>query len=987
MMRTVWTQQSLSGCWKLLPDLGNGGREERWFSGIPQEAVEAPVPGIIQQVWPAYHGAAWYWLQFTPEVEAGPAERCVLCFAAVDYAAQVWLNGADLGGHEGGETPFQLDATGALRAGTTNLLAVRVANPGNEPLDGMVLKEIPHRNKVIPYSVGSSFAQGGVVGPVELRVVPSVRITDVFARPDPRNGTLSIRASLQNDLGRPVDCRLCTTAGPAAHSGSSVVSRSGSAICVDTGESRIEVGLQVPQPRLWSPQDPFLYRLDVRLEASDDILGTMESTWSARFGFRELRVERGFFRLNGKRVFLRSTHTGNHYPIGQQVPVDPDHLRRDLVNAKAAGFNMVRFIAGVAYPEQLDLCDELGLMVYEECYASWCLADSPHMAERFDRSTLEMVRRDRNHPSVVIWGLLNETPDGPVFRHAVSSLPRLRALDDTRLVLLGSGRWDCQWSIGSVSNPWTSEWQHAWGSEAPDAPAAPYSWTLGYPGGYFEGAGDAHVYPRVPQTPETNRFLRSLGQGTRPVFLSEYGIGSLLNVVRETRRFEQARARSDLEDAALMRAMADKLAADWERFGMGDVYPFLEDMLRDSQRLHARQRLLGFDLIRANPQIAGYNLTGMLDHGMTGEGLWTFWREWKPGIVDALQDGWAPLRWCLFVGPLHGYVGQSCRLEAVLANENVLAPGDYPARFRVSGPGGTLWEGRLEVHVPTPQTGEDGPLAIPVLCEEVNLNGSPGTYEFAASMEQGGAPAGGRLRFRLSESVAQAHPRTKVTLWAVEPHVERWLKDHGMPTRHFEEPVPDSREVILVGEPANGPGSPAAWRELARRMARGAVVLFLSPTAFRRGDNPVAWLPLASKGRCYAFNDWLYHKECVAKLHPIFEGLQAKGIMDWDYYGEVIPHYLFDGQDTPEEVIAAAFAVSYPCPGGYASGVLLGAYRFGAGRFFVNSLRVLENVGLHPAADRLLLNSISYARRFVDQPIALLPEGFEGRLRAIGYQA
>ena len=62
----------------------------------------------------------------------------------------------------------------------------------------------------------------------------------------------------------------------------------------------------------------------------------------------------------------------------------------------------------------LDLCDEIGLMVYEESYAAWCLANSPAMPRRYNESTLGMIRRDRNHPSVVIWGLLNETPDGPV---------------------------------------------------------------------------------------------------------------------------------------------------------------------------------------------------------------------------------------------------------------------------------------------------------------------------------------------------------------------------------------------------------------------------------------------------------------------------------------------------------------------------------------------------------------------------------------------
>ncbi len=81
-------------------------------------------------------------------------------------------------------------------------------------------------------------------------------------------------------------------------------------------------------------------------------------------------------------------------------------------------------------------------MVYEESYAAWLLGDSPKLAERYDESVLGMIRRDRNHPSVVIWGLLNETADGPVFRHAAGLLPTLRTLDDSRLVMLNSGRWD-----------------------------------------------------------------------------------------------------------------------------------------------------------------------------------------------------------------------------------------------------------------------------------------------------------------------------------------------------------------------------------------------------------------------------------------------------------------------------------------------------------------------------------------------------------------
>jgi hypothetical protein len=135
----------------------------------------------------------------------------------------------------------------------------------------------------------------------------------------------------------------------------------------------------------------------------------------------------------------------------------------------------------------------------------------------------------------------------------------------------------------------------------------------------------------------------------------------------------------------------------------------------------------------------------------------------------------------------------------------------------------------------------------------------------------------------------------------------------------------------------------------------------------------------------YEFNDWLYHKECVAKPHRIFEGLQGKGILDWYYYGAVLPRYVFDGQDTPAELIAASFATGYSTPGGYASGVLLGAYKLGAGQFLVNTFSILENVDKHPAADRLLLNLIQYAAETTRESPTPPPANLSDLLRELGY--
>ena len=973
--------QTLNGVWKIATDPENKGREKRWFDRIQPAAQSVPVPGIIQQAFPAYHGVAWYWHTFGAVRRISAGNRALLRFGAVDYLCDVWVNGRHVGGHEGGETPFEVDLTRALRRTGRNLLAVRVLNPSHEPIDGIVLKHIPSRHKAIPHRCGSSYNHGGIVGKVELAIVPAVRIADVFVRPNLATGDVRISVTVRNDSSKAARGRLVASIAPALSG--AAFAESGLTAALPCGDSVHEMTLHVKNPQAWSLEDPFLYLVTARLEVAGAKTKSCDQR-AVRCGFRDFRVIDGYFHLNGKRIFLKSSHTIDHYPMGQIVPVDPDLLRRDLIMAKASGFNMIRWIAGLAWPEQMDVCDEIGLMVYEESYAAWCLEDSPDMARRYDLSTREMVLRDRNHPSVTIWGMLNETSEGPVFRHAMKALKLVRSLDETRLAVLGSGRWDCDPSIGSVSNPGSRRWERVWGGEAKDATRASNKWSR-EAGGYFEKVGDVHAYPRVPHSQETIEFLRTLGKNTKPVFLSEYGIGSQMNVIEESRCCQQAGARSDLEDVALLRSMAKRLESDWKRLGMQDVYPFAEDMLLESQRLHSRQRLVGFDAIRSNPDLCGFNLTGLLDHSITGEGLWTYFRRWKPGVADALSDGWAPLRWCLFVTPLHAYTGRKITIEAVLANEEALLPGRYRVRLSVFGPSGNVWRKNVVLKVPAPAKGAPVPLALPVFKGELKLKGPAGQYTFAAEMD-GAAPAGGRLDFHLSDPVEAVTTKDKLTLWGINGKTQRWLERHGFQCRDFTESQPRQREIILVGDLSKLKTEPAQWQQLASQMARGSVAVFLSPKAFKKGDNNVHWLPLKKKGRCRHFTDWLYHREWVAKRHPIFEGLRGPGVMDWNYYGEVVGYHHFEGQQTPDDVAAATFTTANGnFPGGYGSGILMGAYKFKHGRFVLNALDVLENLNKHPAADRLLVNLVRYAGEFARGPMAKLPARFDKLLADLNY--
>ncbi len=991
---TGWTVQAdlprkvLENPWLIATDPTNIGREEKWFLKPTAAAKPARVPGIIQEAFPGYHGLAWYWIDFTTDYSSNMRGRYLLSFGAVDYIAEVWLNGVRIGSHEGSESPFEFDVTDSIKTDSSNRLAVRVLNPGKEAIDGIVLEETPHRNKTVDYRPGNGPDAGGIWQPVVLLISPSVRTADLILRPDCKSGRIEVQASVHNSLHVTTRIR-CHVSVSLAPQGSLLLMKT-MELDAPAGNCSLQLEMQVPHHELWDLQNPALYRVTVRVEAERH---ASVHEVSANCGFRDFRVVNGFFRLNGKRLFLRSTHTGNHCPYGQTVPPPgyPDILRSDLFYSKSVGFNTVRSISGMMLPYQLDLCDEIGLLVYEESLASWLLHDSPKMKERYEFSVRDMVLRDRNHPCLAIWGLLNETNDGPVFREAVSALGLVRSLDPTRLVLLSSGRWDGHLGTGSISNPNTSEWECVWGQEAPGAGSTGSPRKNDHPNAhnvvaYDEGMGDIHFYPEDPQTPEVNALLRTMGKDSKPIFLTETGIGSMMDVIHEARSYEQAGVPSDAEDYQLVRSMADKLTDDWQRWGMETVYPFAENLLYASQQAMARHRLLVFNLIRANPKFCGYNLTGMLDHGYTGEGLWRFWRDFKPGAMDAVKDGWAAVRWCLFVNPTHTYLGRPVKIEAVLANEDILDAGDYAARFRVMGPDGVAWDQSSTLHIPQVAKGEDGPLAVPVLSEDVVLKGKAGAYSLIPHIDRGAAPPETSWQFHLSDPASLPRLDQKVVCWGMPSSATAWLKSNGASIASFPGRASDRRDLILVGDVSASDGNLDAWRELATRMERGSSVIFLSPMAFKRGSESSGWLPLVKKGRAYKFYDWLYHKECVAKNHPIFAGLQAGALLDWYYYGPMIPHWLFEVEQSPEEVIAAAFATGYPVPGGYASGVLVGKYTFGAGQFFVNTFPILDCLDSHPAADRMLINMIQFAGGPASGPLTELPADFEHKLEEIGYK-
>lgn len=405
------------------------------------------------------------------------------------------------------------------------------------------------------------------------------------------------------------------------------------------------------------------------------------------------------------------------------------------------------------------------------------------------------------------------------------------------------------------------------------------------------GAGDVHCYPTSPHDEHTYDYLMKVGTGMRPVIISEYGIGTNFNVIHEARMFEQYGADPDLCDYKWVREQSEGLKRDFSKFGFDRVYPFPETMLIESQRLGARQRTLGFNLIRANPQIAGFSMTGLLDHGMCGEGLWSYWRRWKPEMFDAISDGFSPLRFCLMTWQTNAYSGREFRVKTSLATEDALRPGRYSASFRIVRDCVTVWPKDSEIVIPGSL-----PLAVPVFDERITLDVPIGKYTLLANLNNGGSPTGEKLDFYITDTSYLNAQGTSVRVWGVNEKAAAFMTCRGVNVLPFsgETDLP-----VIVGNPEDH-GDDAKWNSLRTAAENGHKTVFMQSRLFLDHPELTAKTGFADF-RCVYTQDFLYHKEYVPMPHPIFDGLRP-GMMDLDYVSTVFPHETIETEASPEPI-------------------------------------------------------------------------------------
>lgn len=579
---------SLDGKWNFVIEQGSRLSPPD-LAGQPK-ARQILVPGTWQSQFADlrdYAGAAWYWRTVSlPALDAGHV--ALLRFNAVDYRAEVYVNGQKAGTHNGGYLPFEFDVTPMLHSGP-NQVAVRVVDPGAKPasVEGIRYAEIPH-GKQSWYVHASGLWQS-----VALEIRPLMHLGNVHITAG-ADGKFTVQAPVDNPQPR-------TPSGEASAMIVQLMDPSHHLVeewnqPIEAGKRDYTVTGQVDDAELWSPTNPALYTVHIWLSSGD--------TADFPFGFRTFETRNGKFYLNGKVIFLRGALDQDFYPrTGYTLPSRRAVLQQ-MAEAKNLGLNLLRCHIKVPDPRYLEAADEAGLLVWYEI-PSWDRL-TPNSERRAMQTLQGMADRDWNHPSIVIVSIINESW-GANLKNETDRAWLKAAYAKAKKLTPG-------WLVDDNS-------------------ACCSNFHL------QTDIADFHNYDAIPEhTAAFDHFVEQLAlrakwlfspygdadpAGNEPLVLSEFGNWGLPRVPSQrpwwfSRSFENNPL--TVPSGVHQRFQEYDLAPIFGRYGE----------LADATQRHEGEALVRqIDALRKWPQIAGYVITEFTDVHWESNGLLDFWRKPK----------------------------------------------------------------------------------------------------------------------------------------------------------------------------------------------------------------------------------------------------------------------------------------------------------------------------------------------------------------------
>lgn len=416
-----------------------------WERLQPQHARAVQVPGTVEEYlttsdYPRPEdgvGVSWWFrtLKLPADLKG---KRFLLHFESVRLRAEVYLDGKLVAYDIIGESPFDADITDAVQPGKEQCLAVRVTNPGGN-FHWQDFNEMYWGKYQIP--PGRSF--GGIIGRVRLDAVSPIYVSDIYMQNQPERTKVKAILTLHNASTKTGKQDIHVSLYEKENPDRVILTKKLPRVDLNPGTNTVTVELDCPDAKIWDLDTPYLYTCQVDIKngkkISDQAFRTFGFRWFEPVGIGE----NALLRLNGRRIMLRTAISWGYWPV-TGLYATPEMAEKQVLTAKSMGLNMLNFHRSIGSPVVLEKADELGLLYYEEPGAFHSAGHDPFIRAMVNTKLQRMILRDRSHPSLVIYNLINEfggprSKDEALVAKRMEDMKKAHALDPSRVMTFTSG--------------------------------------------------------------------------------------------------------------------------------------------------------------------------------------------------------------------------------------------------------------------------------------------------------------------------------------------------------------------------------------------------------------------------------------------------------------------------------------------------------------------------------------------------------------------
>jgi hypothetical protein len=389
----------LNGNWKLVWDPENKGVAGRWFTEIPDKAKNVDIPHLWEEA-PAI--TAFYYKNFSL---ASKDKRCILRFEQASVYAVVWVNGKLAGDHFGASTSFEFDISQFIKTGSENLLCIKVSVASNNGDFALMAGGDPIPADTMPLGLPwKRYPFAGLSGKISITKAERALLTAMEIATDADHGQINLKLSFNNPRNYTARIKIF------ARNPKLEVSALQKEIKLEKENTNTTLYLRFKEIKLWSVEEPCLYALEVRLEGSNCM--------SSSFGFKKFDCKQGDFFLNDSIIKIQ----GIVYSQRRDA-----NIENDLKAIKEFGFNAIRTGGAPFNREALDICDNLGILVFQEFPI--CDEQSGKMGLEVVKAIApEIICESANHPSLAVW-VLGSSNGRLILENGAKLLSRIDTLE------------------------------------------------------------------------------------------------------------------------------------------------------------------------------------------------------------------------------------------------------------------------------------------------------------------------------------------------------------------------------------------------------------------------------------------------------------------------------------------------------------------------------------------------------------------------------